>query len=167
MNIDYNGTTPDGNSSEDITAWMLMNGTAIAFYAGGYNSTGSDANNNVIGVLNGLYLEAGYGSFLSNFTSSSRFQETGTSQNIYGPTTLSVTNYTLAAPPVTTTACLPSGGGTLVVNVTQMSLTIASPPGVSPPLITVLSESGTATATQLGISLAVTYSLHVESVTVA
>ena len=149
--------------AEQLTAWVLRNGTILAVYtpsAGstGANLTGTTGQQFVLGVFAGFFAEANDGQSLVDYTSSSSVHSTGTSKVTLGPTTMTVTNYVSTGIDTISNTCTSD-------SLQSLSLSVGKPAGSGFDLITHLVESGSFTSG--GTTTTGTVELQIESVTVA
>lgn len=148
-----------GSTSEALTAYILKtNGTIFAVDEAGYNITGTEGQDIVIGTFAGFIIEIDTSQSLPVYTSVSGIQDTGTSSVTIGSSTFSVTNYALSGPSVTVNTC--SGSSDL----TAFSLSVGTPSGSNYKLITTLNEAGSFTSD--GTTSNVNFTMKVTSLTV-
>jgi hypothetical protein len=120
------------------TAWILKNGTVLAIYSGGANTTGFSAQGNAEAAFQGFFEDESAASQLSTY--GSYFKATGTSSVTIGTNTFTVTNYQLATSGVSTQGC---GGVSGTLNTENLS--IGTPSGSSTGLVTYFQLSATVT----------------------
>jgi hypothetical protein len=144
--------------------WLLKDGTVVGLTLVGHNFTSTAAE--YFNEYFGLWAkELGYEQLVTTAASDSYFHSTGTTTVTAGPSTFSVTNYTLNSFPETITEC--NGQSTTL---TTGNLSVGAPSGTNYPLITYINVAGTDEVINLYGTLSTsTYSFtsQVTSVTVA
>jgi hypothetical protein len=135
-----NTTFGSGATSQEMTAWILKDGTTLAVNVLGQNFTGPTANSFITGAFAGFYQEIEVGQQQSFYSSASQFfHSTGTSSVTIGANKVTVTNYAANSLPETVEAC----GSTSTY--TAFSLSIGTPSGTSFPIVTSMHFAGTST----------------------
>jgi hypothetical protein len=145
VNLTYASSA--AGAKENILAWILKNGTAIAAYVGingkGMNLTssvgGMSPNTMVEGVFAGYYQEIEADMNQGYYGASQYFHATGTRSVTIGGNSVTVTDYTINSPNETVNIC-----GTTSTFKTFV-LEIGTPSGASFPLTTKYGASGTGT----------------------
>jgi hypothetical protein len=138
--IKVNNSFNSGTTSEQMTLWILKNGTALAVNFAGQNLTGIEANGFITGAFAGFYEEIDIGQQQSFYAGSSQyFHSTGTSSVTIGSNKVTVTNYALNSLPETVNSC-----GT-ISTYSAFTLSIGTPSGTSFPIVTNMHFVGTST----------------------
>lgn len=125
-----------GQSVFNATAWILRNGTAVAYDYLGVNITGVEATGLYQGLMTPFFLESEYSTVVPILASAPGVQES-TGEAELGSNQLSVTNYTATLLPLNATYCDSS------VTLSSTSLQIGGVRGGESSLITSLTASGT------------------------
>jgi hypothetical protein len=140
-----NINTNESGSLLNSTAWILKNGTVIAFSFSGQNLTGTQANGIFFGFMFPFALELQFNNYLGPFTTAAGVHQVSTGTTTITGTPLSVTNYAASSLPLNISAC----GSSFVL--TAFMMQTGKVQGVSIPLITQFHITGTSkTAGQQG-----------------
>jgi hypothetical protein len=122
----------------NATAWILKDGTVIAYSYLGQNLTGSEASGIFQGLMSPFLYEADYRAIVQPFTSGSGVQATGAEDAQIGLTSVAVTSYS-AELPLTIQVC----GGSFTLS--SYSVQTGAVQGATAPLLTYLSVAGSVT----------------------
>jgi hypothetical protein len=123
----------------NATAWVLKNGTAVAYSYLGQNITGSEASGLYEGLMTPFFLESEYSILAQTLTSANGVQAASGGTATFGSTATALTNYTAESVPLTVAMC----GGSLTL--TSASIQIATVRSTGPSLLTAINASGSET----------------------
>lgn len=146
--------------SESGTAWILDNGTTIAFDSAGMNQTGADAVNDLLTFASPFLIVEAYNLLPSSIAPTASLQSTGQSIINYVNLSVTVTNYKASSVPVVYSDCFGDN-----YSLTTLVLSAGPVPGTSFTLMTYLDIQGTDTVS--GTASSYSLYLHVLSVTLA
>jgi hypothetical protein len=123
-----------GSPGISYLVYVLKSGTiaAVTISVSGYtqNVTGSQAQEEGVGIFAGFTLAVQFDSQISYYTYSSFFHSTGTSTVNIGPTSVKVTTYAANTLPETVTEC------GVTTSLTAFSFSVGTPSGATEPLVT-------------------------------
>lgn len=153
-------TLAEGSTNLMETVWLLKDGTAVAIDVAGYNITGSEAQESIVGAFAAFTLQIQADSLINAYTAANFFHSTGTSTVSIGPTKVSVTTYAANNLPETETYC-----GSTPTTLTAFSFSVGTPQGSSAPLVTNENIAGSEVVD--GQTTTFQYLLQVTSITVA
>ena len=128
-----------GQGTLNATAWVLRNGTAVAYAYLGQNITGSEASGLYEGLMTPFFLESEYGVLAQTLTSANDVQPASEGTVQFGPTTVALTNYTAESLPLIVAIC----GGSLALS--NASIQIGAVRAANLSLLTAINVSGSET----------------------
>ena len=131
-------TENQSGTTLDATAWILKDGTVVAYSYLGQNLTGSEASGIFQGLMSPFIYEADYEAIVQPFTSGGGVQTAGLASSQIGQTTVALTNYS-ADLPLTIQVC----GGSFTLS--SYAVQTGSVQGVTAPLLTLLNVGGSVT----------------------
>ena len=141
--------TLEGTTTTNDTAWVDSNGNIIAVDESGYNVTGGSALSVFFGLMTPFMVEAQFSAQLHAFTGSG-FRSNGNSTATFGPTSMTVTDYSAMSLPMDVIYCGASE------SVTAFSLQTGELPGTSMTLVTRLHIEATSGSGYSNISIRLT-----------
>ena len=123
----------------NATAWVLKNGSVVAYDYLGQNLTGATATGILQGLMSPFVYEVDYSTVVLPFTSGSGVQVQSQGNTEIGRTSLAVTNYSAGQLPVTIQLC----GGSFMLS--SYEVQTGQVQGATTPLLTLLNVSGSVT----------------------
>jgi hypothetical protein len=123
----------------NATAWLLKDGTVVAYQYLGQNISGAEASGLVSGLMSPFFYQGEYTSLVQTLASGTGLQAAASGSEKVGPTAVAVTNYTAPSVPLTVQIC----GGSLTVS--AVSLQTGTVQGSNVGLLMSMSISGNET----------------------
>lgn len=120
----------------NATAWVLKNGTALAYYYLGQNVTGREATGLLQGLMSPFFYEAEYNALVQTITPSSLVHNTTIGTGELDSARVVLTNYSADSLPLTVPIC----GGSLTLS--SYALQTGTVQGASQRLLTFMNISG-------------------------